>query len=279
MKLTVLVDNYVNSQKLKAEHGLSILIEEGGRKILFDCGESDLVLANLKVLGIDLNSIDSIVLSHGHYDHTGGLLPVLKHMDKRVDIYAHPAVFGAKYSRYGNFNSANDKRYIGIPEKKEVYEKKGAKFILNKDLSKIGGNIYFSGQIPRESKIENPEGFLIKEYNNFVVDTLDDDISIFADLDKTLLIITGCAHSGILNILNKCKKLKPDANNVAIIGGLHLNGKDCPYIDYISGELKKNNVRMIIPMHCTGPDAFARLKKNFGNDCIMGSVGKVVEFK
>ena len=278
MKLTILVDNYVDLQKLKAEHGLSILIEDGNEKILFDCGQSDLILSNAKVLGIDLNGITKIVLSHGHYDHTGGLLPLLKYLNREIDIYAHPLVFEEKFSEYKDFNGFSTNRYIGIPEGAEIYEKKGAKFLLSKDPIQISENIYLSGQINNGNKEELEDTFFIKENNNFIKDPIHDDISIFINLPELLIVITGCAHSGILNILNKSKDLKLNDKNLAIIGGLHLSKKDNAHIDNIISEFKTYNIKLLVPAHCTGINAFVQLKNSFDSKCVFGSVGKVLEF-
>lgn len=278
MKLTILIDNYVDSQKLKAEHGLVILIEVDGEKTLFDCGQSDLVLNNAKVLGIDLNGITKIVLSHGHYDHTGGLMPVLKYLSREIDIYAHPLIFDGKFSKYKDFNGFSTNRYIGIPERAEIYEKKGAKFLLSRDPIQISDYIYLSGQINNGNKEELEDTFFIKENNNFIKDTIHDDISIFINLPELLVIVTGCAHSGILNILGKSKDLKLNNKNLAIIGGLHLSKKDNACIDNIISELKKYNIKLLAPMHCTGFSAFGMLKNSFGSKCVIGSVGKVLEF-
>ena len=278
MKLTILIDNYVDLQKLKAEHGLSILIEDGNEKILFDCGQSDLVLSNAKVLGIDLSGITKIVLSHGHYDHTGGLLPLLKYLNKEIDIYAHPLIFEEKFSKYKDFNGFNTNRYIGIGERAQTYEKKGARFLLSKEPIQISDNICFSGQINKDSKEEPEDLFFIKKNNNFITDPMHDDISIFINLPELLIVVTGCAHSGILNILNRLKDLKLNDKNLAIIGGLHLSKKDNTFIDNIISELKKYNIKLLVPMHCTGFSAFGKLANSFGNNCVIGSVGKVLEF-
>ena len=278
MKLTILVDNYVSSQKLKAEHGLSILIEDGNEKILFDCGQSDLVLSNAKVLGIDLNGITKIVLSHGHYDHTGGLLPLLKYLNREIDIYAHPLVFEEKFSKYKDFNGFSTNRYIGIGERAQTYEKKGARFLLGKEPIQISDNICFSGQINKDSKEEPEDLFFIKKNNNFINDPMHDDISIFINLPELLIVVTGCAHSGILNILNRLKDLKLNDKNLAIIGGLHLSKKDNAYIDNIISEFEKHNIKLLLPAHCTGINAFVALKNSFDSKCVFGSVGKVLEF-
>ena len=278
IKLTILVDNYVSSQKLRAEHGLSILIEDGNEKILFDCGQSDLILSNAKVLGIDLNGITKIVLSHGHYDHNGGLLPLLKYLNRKIDIYVHPLIFEEKFSKYKDYSGFSTNRYIGIPERAETYEKKGARFLLSKDPVQISDNIYFSGQINKDSKKEPEDIFFIKEHNNFLKDPIHDDISIFVTLPELLIVVTGCAHSGILNILSKSKDLKLNNKNLAVIGGLHLAKKDNAHIDNIISEFKKHNVKLLVPAHCTGLDAFRQLKNSFDSKCVFGSVGKVLEF-
>jgi len=285
MKLTIITDNYVNKQKLRAEHGLSFLIEEDNHKILLDCGQSDLVLSNAKVLGIDLNKITEIVLSHGHYDHTGGLLPVLKYLDREIDIYAHPLIFEEKYSKYRGFNGFNEHRYIGIPDKKQVYEKNGARFLLSSDTVYISDNIYLSGQISKDNSINNnPDNneaagnsFFIKQGNSFIRDPLFDDISVFMDLPDLLLIITGCAHSGILNILKKAEEIKTVKKEIAIIGGMHLLNSKKEHIDIIVSKLQKYNIKLIVPSHCSGINAFVQLKNTFGDRCIFGSTGKILE--
>ena len=278
MKLTILVDSYVDLQKLKAEHGLSILIEVDNEKILFDCGQSDLVLNNAKVLGIDLNGITKIVLSHAHYDHTGGLMPILKYLSREIDIYAHPLIFKEKFSQYKDFNSFKTNKYIGIPERQETYEKKGARFLFNKDFIRISDKIYFSGQIDKDYKELPGDIFYTMDNNNYVKDPLHDDISIFINLPGLLVIVTGCAHSGILNILNKSKDLKLNNKNLAIIGGLHLSKKDNSHIDNIISEFKKYNIKLLVPMHCTGFNAFGKLMNSFSDNCVIGSVGKTFKF-
>jgi len=287
MKLTILVDNYVEEQKLRAEHGLAILIEDGAERILFDCGQSDLILANAKIMGVDLNKVTRIVLSHGHFDHTGGLLPVLKHMDKNIDIHAHPLIFEEKFSKYRGFNGFAESRYIGIPEKRQVYEKKGARFLLSSEPVRISDDIYLTGQINKDNSgnktasanAEEQQGhFFIRENNIFVKDPLDDDISIFINLQDLLVIITGCAHSGIINILKKAEELKFADKSLIIAGGLHLAKKDGTYIDNIITQLKKYDIKLLVPAHCTGTDAYVKLKNNFNDICIQGKVGKILEF-
>ncbi|MBN1299295.1 MAG: MBL fold metallo-hydrolase [Actinobacteria bacterium] len=282
MKLTIIVDNYVDSMKLKAEHGWSILIEDENRNILLDCGQSNLLLDNAKILGVDLTRIDSIVLSHGHYDHTGGLMPLLKNLNKKIDVYVHPAAFEEKFSRYKGFNGFNENRYIGIPEKKHIYEKNGASFIESKDFLKLSENIFFSGQIndsapiPKNGDALTKNSFFIKKDGTFIKDMLYDDISVFIKLPKLLLIVTGCAHSGIINIIKKAQDLNLIDEEIAIIGGLHLSSVQKHDIDIVIEELKKFRIRLLVPAHCTGIEAFVHLKNAFGSNCVFSRTGKVI---
>lgn len=278
MKLTILVDNYVNTSKLKAEHGWSILIDTNDERILFDCGQSDLIIGNAEALGIDLNGITKIILSHGHFDHTGGLLPLLKYINRKIDVYAHPLIFEEKFSEYKNYNGKKDNRYIGIPEKLDAYEKKGARFIFKKSATQISKFIYLSGQIQVNGKEEFRDPFFIRKENNFVRDPMYDDISIFINLPELLIVVTGCAHRGIINILNKSKELKLNNKELVIIGGLHLANRGRIYIYNIISELKKYDIKLFVPAHCTGLYAFSELKNFFGDKCIFGSVGKILEF-
>jgi len=229
----------------------------------------------------DLKQITGIVLSHGHYDHTGGQLSLLQYLDREIKIYAHPLIFQEKFSRYKDFNNTITNRYIGIPETIQTYEKNGAKFLLSKEPVRISENMYFSGQIDKDDKNVNDnteDSLLVKENNDFIKDPLYDDASIFVTLPGLLIVVTGCAHSGILNILNKAKDLKLDGRDLAIIGGLHLAAKDDAYIDNIIREFKKYNIRLLVPAHCSGINAFVSLKNSFGDKCVFGSVRKVVEF-
>jgi len=278
MRLTILVDNYVYSQKLKAEHGLSILIEHGDESILFDCGQSDIVLSNAKIMGIDLNKITKIVLSHGHFDHTGGLLPILKYLNRGIDVYAHPLIFSEKLSRQEDFNGSSINRYIGIPEKKETYEKKGARFLLINESEKISRDVYFSGKINKSDKEISDNELYTRDNDIYIKDPLHDDISLFIDLPETLVSVTGCAHSGILNILNMAKEMELTSKKIAIIGGLHLSKKDDFYIDNIIREFNKYNIELLVPMHCAGIDAYVKLKNKFGTKCTIGAIGRTLEF-
>jgi 7,8-dihydropterin-6-yl-methyl-4-(beta-D-ribofuranosyl)aminobenzene 5'-phosphate synthase len=287
LKITFLIDNTVYSRGLKAEHGLSVLIESSEEKILFDCGQSGLLLENAKNLNIDMRDISKIVLSHGHYDHTGGLLSILKYCSRKINVYAHPDVFEKRYITKNKLINANtdSKRYIGIPESRETYEKYGAIFNLNSSMVYLGENMMLSGFIPRQNDFEKVENEFMKETNNgetnnsFIHDEVEDDNAIIINDKDGLIIILGCAHSGVINIINRVIELKKNKRIKALIGGFHLNSRTEKYVDRIISELKKYNIGLIIPVHCTGVDTMGKIKEEFIGKCAFGSVGISLEIK
>ncbi len=285
LKITFLIDNTVYISGLKAEHGLSVLIETSEEKILFDCGQSELLLSNAKNLNIDLRDISKIILSHGHYDHTGGLLSILKHNSRKINVYAHPDIFEKKYIAKNELINTNtdSKRYIGMPENQVTYERYGAVFNLNSSIVHLCENMMLSGFIPRENDFEKIGDEFIREINingsdNCLIhDKIEDDNAIIINDKDGLIIISGCAHSGIINTINKAINIQENKRIKAIIGGFHLNSRTEKYTDQTISELKKYNIALIVPAHCTGLEAMGRLKEEFKEKCIFGSAGKSLE--
>ena len=222
-KITTLCENTTPmSMFLLGEHGLSMLIENGNDKILFDTGQTNTLIHNSRFLGIDLTKINKVVLSHGHFDHTGGLFELLK-INKNIEIYAHPDIFyPPKYViRRGN------EIYIGPPVKKEELEKEGIKVNLSKEPMKINDYIMTTGEVPRKTDFEEIEKeLLIREGNELKKDPLLDDLSLILKTDKGIVVLLGCAHSGVINILNYVKELTEDEKIFGLIGGMHLEGKN-----------------------------------------------------
>lgn len=223
MKITVLtennsrIDNYV-----LAEPGLSLLIELDERKILFDAGYSDVFLKNAKTLNIDLSNLTDIVISHGHNDHTRGL-KFLSLNNKNIKLTAHPNIFDNKIGE--------DKIHYGCPiSKKELAEKYNLN--LTKNPCWISENLCFLGEIE----------------NNKSVDI--DDSALVYKAEKGLVIITGCSHSGIINILNYAKKVTGVNQVYGILGGFHLLTKSDSEIEEIAKIFKKEQIEYLAPCHC-----------------------------
>lgn len=255
MKLKVLVDNntYID-EYYYGEPGVSYYIEDEGEKILFDVGYSGLYIKNAKKMGIDLNEIQKIVLSHAHDDHTGGLKYYFDNYKNKPEII-------------GCFGIFNEKKYndlkISCPmEEVEILEK--TKVIYSNTPKKITKNIIFLGEIPRKNNFENKiplgkikiEGRYMDDYN------LDDSALVYKS-KKGIYIITGCSHSGICNIIEYAKDIYKDNRVLGIIGGFHLFDID-NQLDETIKYLKKNKINEnLYPCHCVSLKVKLELGKYF----------------
>mgnify|MGYP000325785295 CR=1 FL=1 len=276
MKATVLVENSVEvSFLLTAEHGLSLLIDNGNEKVLFDTGQGMSILNNPQFLGIDLKEIKCIVLSHGHSDHTRGLKPVLE-VTGRKDVYAHPEVFGKKYF-IGKRKGVDVELAIGIPyERKEIEEM--ANLNLSKSSVKLADGIWTSGEIPFITDFEEVDKtFFVKEGEKFLQDTLPDDLALFVKSEKGYSIILGCGHRGVCNTVEHISKMTGEKEFYALIGGTHLVSGDDNKIKKTIDFIKRYKFKKIIPLHCTGIKATFEIFKNLGEVFVHGCVGTVVE--
>ena len=204
LQITTLSENTAGLGNLLGEWGLSILIETEGLNILFDTGQSISTSHNADILGVDLSKINKIVLSHGHYDHTGGLKQILHKMRKEIEIIAHPDIWAVKYDH----RQGQEDRYIGIPFHRQTLESLGARFNLTKQPVRITANIITTGEIPMVTDYEEIEPHLqLKEGYRFKPDKLRDDQALILNTEPGLVVILGCAHRGIINTLYHAQKL------------------------------------------------------------------------
>jgi 7,8-dihydropterin-6-yl-methyl-4-(beta-D-ribofuranosyl)aminobenzene 5'-phosphate synthase len=251
------------------EWGLSILIEADDKCILLDTGGPQLsAIHNAQILGIDFRTIDLIVLSHGHFDHTGGLKDILLRRGP-VDIIAHPDIWNRKYS----FKEDN-RRYIGIPFLKEHMESLGARFILSDDPVWITDNIVTSGVVPFSTDYEETDQTLyVKEQDNAVRDTFTDDLSLAVKTDMGLAVFLGCAHRGMMNIIDHFQKITGDECIYSVVGGTHLISASPERLNRTIADLKKIGIHKLGVSHCTGFEASARLATEFKDIFFLNSAG------
>jgi 7,8-dihydropterin-6-yl-methyl-4-(beta-D-ribofuranosyl)aminobenzene 5'-phosphate synthase len=242
VKLVVL---HKELEKFKGgESGFCVFIEAFNKKILFDTSFSDIIIKNSEKLGINLLDVDYIVLSHGHWDHTNGL----KFLEKtKGTIIAHPDCFEKKY---------RGSRYIGSPFSKEEIIKK-FKVVFSKNPYFIDENIVFLGQIPRKIEFESKEP--IGKRENGEDDFVLDDSALIIKLDKGLIIISGCSHAGICNIIEYAKEVCNESKIYAVLGGFHLFNKEL--VDKTIEFIEKQNIDQIYPAHCLSDYAFSEFEK------------------
>jgi 7,8-dihydropterin-6-yl-methyl-4-(beta-D-ribofuranosyl)aminobenzene 5'-phosphate synthase len=268
--ITTLSENTACRVNLIAEWGLSILIEAADHKILVDTGLSFSAAYNAITLGIDLSKIDDIVFSHGHVDHTGGLLYILKMVKRRVKVIGHPDIWALKYAR----RRERAMEYIGVPFPKETAETLGASFSLTKDPVWISDNMVTSGEIPMITKYENIDPILyVKESDGFKSDPLKDDQALFIRSEKGLIIILGCAHRGIINTIRHAQKLTGVEPVYAILGGTHLISASPERMDLTIAELSGLGIQKLGVSHCTGLPASAKLARTFRDAFFFNNAG------
>ena len=255
---------------LIAEWGFSILIELDAYKILFDTGRSFSAAYNAITLGIDLSRIDKIVFSHGHADHTGGLLDILKIVKDKGEVITHPDIWAAKYVK----QPEEAEKYAGVPFPKEAAETLGAFFNLTREPVWISENIVTSGEIPMITEYEKIDPVVyVKEKGELKPDPLWDDQALFLKSEKGLIIILGCAHRGIINTIRHTQKLTGLEPVYAVIGGTHLISASPERIDSTVTELLSFGIEKLGVSHCTGLPASVILAHTFGEVFFFNNTG------
>lgn len=275
IRITTLSENTAGPGFL-GEWGLSILVEAEGQRILMDTGASFSALYNAQLLGVDLRKVDRVVLSHGHHDHTGGLREVLRRAGKEMEVVAHPAIWDAKYSRRGpgGVEPGEGVKYVGIPCSRKELENLGARFVLARQPVRLGERILTTGEIPLDTLYEEVDAsLLVEDGGKLVPDALADDLGLVLDAEFGLVVITGCAHRGLINILRAARALTGKERIYAVIGGTHLLHAAAERIEHTVSTLGQMGVRKLGVSHCTGFPAATRLAAAFGDGFFLNHAG------
>ncbi len=276
MKVTVVIDNYVPisaSRPFLGEHGFSLLLETSGHKILMDTGQSGAVIHNLSLLGVHPDQLDAIVLSHGHYDHAGGLEYILEHRSKPIPVYAHPNIFKERFSVAGGH-----KHEIGISCIKEKLTTWGAEWHFSDKPLEICEQLVFGGQIPRKTSYEVGDTKLITTIDKCMdcQDELEDDSSLYYITASGLVVISGCAHSGMINIIEYGLAITQMTHLRGWIGGMHLGPVAAEQRNKSLEAIKNFAPDFVAASHCTGFAMMAELQHTFGKQFIHCCVSQVI---
>ena len=270
--LTVLVENTVpgKADGLMGEHGFSLFLERPDCRILFDTGAGAALLHNAPRLGKDLGSVDAVVLSHGHKDHTGGLAAALGAIGKRLPVYGHPGIFADRFGKRANGNM----QYAGLPFKREALEGMGAAFDLSPAFREIAPGVHVTGEVPRRNVYETGDAHLfVPRGNRLELDPFQDDLSMVVEGADGLALILGCCHSGLINTMDHVRDRMPGKSIHTVIGGTHLGFAPPDQLRQTIATLRERQVQRLGLSHCTGLPAGARLAAEFGDAVAFCNVG------
>ncbi len=274
IKITTVVENKAAVPGLVEEHGLAFWVEVGSHRILFDTGQGGALLHNARALSVDLATADAIALSHGHYDHTGGM-PDFFRVNNNACRYAHPAAFAPKYSRGSN----STVHYAGMPQSDDPKFVSGVKrAVLTKLPTEIFPGIGLTGEIPRETDFEDTGGAFFLDEDCRTPDTLLDDQAMFFSSSCGTIVVLGCAHAGLVNTLRYIRSLTENRHIHVVMGGTHLIRASALRLDATIAYLREIGVDRVAACHCTGPKAIARLAADLPGRCFSCAAGESIAF-
>ncbi len=272
LSITAIVENTAGTFDAAGEWGLALWIEADQHRILSDTGQGHTLRQNARLLGIDLASAEALVISHGHFDHTGGIAELLD-AGFRGKIYAHPAALRGKYQR----EKAPPHRHIGIPPASErALRSRAADLVESARPTEIAPGFIVTGAIPRRNTYENVADPFFVDADCTQPDPLIDDQALLIETRRGWVVITGCGHSGLINTLDYARELTGDSRIVAVIGGLHLFRASAERIAATVESLRTFGVEQIAPCHCTGFEATGALQSQFGPQVVALRAGLTV---
>ena len=271
MKIYILTDDKVRKHGLLAEHGLSIYIEHKGAKILFDAGQTDVYLRNATFMGINIQKADCIVLSHGHYDHCGGLV-YFPYKQKFPAIYVHKDAFAKRYGMDGNI-----RRDLSVPWMLDDYPYIEENLHFAQKQMKIADSITLLGEIPGSVSFEGlSKGFYTENENETIVDMFHDEQMLVIETDRGLALFLGCSHPGIISCVQHAQNIFGGKNIYLLVAGMHMESVDSARLEKTIAYLMEANIQKIVPLHCTGIPAIAEMKCRMGERCNILYAGDIL---
>ena len=272
MEFQILVENKTETEGVLAEHGLSIYIDTGTVKILFDAGASDAFAMNADRMKVDLSEVDMAVVSHGHYDHTGGF-PLFCRRNHKAPIYIHKNAFRESH---GFEDGKIEDEMCGIRWSEEQRNGIASRMVLTDGPLKITDDIIISGTVPMAEGFEPTEKFYYFSANGApVFDDMSHEQILVIRAPEGLFVFSGCSHRGVISALMEARRLFPGEKVACLVSGMHLYKASDETRAEVIETLKAEEVQLIMPVHCTGMKAIFELKQAFGDRCLIGMAGEV----
>jgi 7,8-dihydropterin-6-yl-methyl-4-(beta-D-ribofuranosyl)aminobenzene 5'-phosphate synthase len=258
--INILVENTTPRFPLIGEYGFSAQIICGDHNLLFDTGSQQALFTNSAALGIDLSQVQEMIISHGHYDHTGAVLSFLEQYGGRK-IYAHSGIFPRRIISRPGGKTVD----IGCRFTYEEAVRAGAELVFTDHFTEIHPGLYLSGEIPRLTEYEDVGGnFIFEQEGEYCRDLLPDDMALVIDHPLGLIIVSGCSHSGMINTLEYCRQQTGRSKVLAYIGGTHLMNASPDRMAKTTEAIKMYEIQKLIVGHCTGFYAAAELYNQLG---------------
>lgn len=265
MRVTTLVENLTYQTGLVAEHGLSLHMQTENKQLLFDTGQTDLFIRNAEVLGIDLAQVDALILSHGHYDHVGGVNAFLR-LNTKAKVYLKRAALKSKYHGMS--------KYIGTEFDPQLVE---GRLVFVDDILEVDKGVFIVPDIPIKHPMDTHfEGFFVKDGDRFSADTFEDELCLVTESSDGIYIFSSCSHRGITNIVEAVTKVFSKKVS-AILGGFHLMKSPEKQKNFISDYLELKEVNKIGICHCSGVDGYAFFKERLGSCVFYNSAGETFD--
>jgi 7,8-dihydropterin-6-yl-methyl-4-(beta-D-ribofuranosyl)aminobenzene 5'-phosphate synthase len=272
LKVTAIVENTAGTFDAAGEWGLALWLQADDRRILYDTGQGHTLLHNAHLLGIDLATAEALVISHGHSDHTGGIAALLG-AGFRGKTYIHPAALKPKYQR----EKTAPAQPKGIPPASyQALLARKPDMVETPGPTELAPGVIVTGAIPRRSAYEDiPDPFFLDE-ECMQSDPLLDDQALLIETQRGWAVLTGCGHSGLINILHHAKDLIGNGHIAAVIGGLHLFRASSERIKTTTEHLKEFGIEVFAPCHCTGFEATGALQNQFGSRVLALRAGRTI---
>ncbi|MGQ9749588.1 MBL fold metallo-hydrolase [Desulfosoma sp.] len=275
-RVTVLCENTVPVPGLIGEHGFAAYVETPKATLLFDTGQGFGLIQNSLRLKKDLSKVDKLVLSHGHFDHTGGMLAFFG-VRGPCPVVAHSDVLLERF-RYMPVGPVEKPVSIGLPWKEAYLTTRGAQFQWVETFEEIAPDVFVTGEVPRRTDFETGDPkFVLRSNGDWTPDPFRDDYSMALKTSRGLVVILGCAHAGLINILDHLTRHTGETRVYAVLGGTHLGFSPLDQLNRTMEALKRFDIQILAVSHCTGQGPIARLSAAFGTHFAFAPVGYVLE--